>query len=246
MNIRSVNGGRGWAWIAEGFRLFRRNPMAWLMLNIVLFGIGWLLGKVPVAGSYILYLLAPILLAGLMRACDDLEKGVRVEVGHLFRGFRENTSALVTVGGVHMVGQVIVSGLMISIGGPELQAVMQGAEPADPTSIPPEVKSRMLLALTVSLALYVPLAMAMWFAPALVMLDGQPPFRAMVLSIQAGLRNILPFLVYSVASTALFILAVIPFGLGLVLWVPVMILSMYTSWRDIFVPAAKPAQEVAG
>lgn len=243
MSIRSVAAGRGWSWIVEAFRLFRRKPLTWLALHVILLGIGWLLGKVPVAGGYVLYLLAPILLAGLMAACQDLHRGGNIEIAHLFRGFRENTPQLVTVGGVHLVGQVVVSGLMLSIGGPELREIMQGGEEAA-ANVPAEVRSRILLAMTVSLALYLPLALAMWFAPALVMLDGQPGFRALLLSLKAGLRNIVPFLVYSLASTALFFLAIMPFGVGLVLWIPVMVLTMFTSWRDVFVPepAVPPSQ----
>lgn len=233
MNMRSVAAGRGWAWIVEAFRLFRRNPLMWLILNLILIGIVWLLGKVPVAGQYVFYLLAPFFLAGLMAACRKMENGGEIEIGHLFLGFRENTAQLVTVGGIHMVGQVLVSGLMISIGGPEMREIMEGGEQAA-ANVPPELRSRILLALTVSLALYLPLAMALWFAPTLVMLDRQPGFRALLLSLKAGLRNIMPFLVYSLASSALFVLALIPFGIGLVLWVPVMVLTMYTSWKDVF------------
>jgi uncharacterized membrane protein len=238
--IQSVAPVRGWHWIVDAFGIFRRNPLIWLVLNLVLVGIGWLLGQVPVAGSYILYLLAPIFLGGIMAACRDLETGGDVEIGHLFRGFRQNTTHLVTLGGVHMVGQVVVAGLMLSIGGPEFQQIAAGsADAANPATLPPEAQRRVLMALLAGMAVYVPLAMAMWFSPALVMLDGQPGFRALVISIQGCLRNILPFLLYGVVSSLLFLLALLPFGIGLVLWIPVMVLTMYASYRDVFpAPAA--------
>jgi len=245
ISIRSVPPGRGWQWIVEAFALFRKNPLIWLVLNLILVAIGWLLGKVPVAGSYMLYLLAPIFLAGIMMACRDLESGGDIEIGHLFRGFRQNTSQLVTVGGVHLVGQVVISGLMLSIGGPELQEIAQGRPMEDPAAVSPETRDRILLALLVSLSLYLPLALAVWFSPALVLLDNQQGFRAIVFSLIAGVRNILPFLVYSLVSSVLLVLAVIPFGIGLVLWLPVMVLTMYTSYRDVFVAAAPAAQPKA-
>ncbi len=243
ISIRSVPAGRGWQWIVEAFALFRKNPLIWLALNLILLAIGWVLGKVPVAGSYVLYLLAPIFLAGIMTACRDLESGIGVEIGHLFRGFRQNTAQLVTVGGVHLVGQVVISGLMLGIGGPEFQEIARGGAMGDPAALSPETRDRILLALLVSLSLYLPLALAVWFSPALVILNSQQGFRAIVFSLIAGLRNILPFLVYSLASTVLLVLAVIPFGIGLVLWLPVMVLTMYTSYRDVFVAAAAPATQ---
>ena len=64
-------------------------------------------------------------------------------------------------------------------------------------------------------------------------------------SVRACLRNMQPFLAYGVFSLLLLIVASIPFGLGLVLWVPVMVLTMYTSYRDVFATAATPEQATA-
>jgi uncharacterized membrane protein len=79
--------------------------------------------------------------------------------------------------------------------------------------------------------------MAVWFAPALVILDDQPGFQALWISLLACLRNAMPLLLYSIVSSVLLLFAVIPFGLGLILWIPVMLLTIYTSYRDVFVSA---------
>lgn len=230
---------RGWHWIAEAFALFTRAPLPWLVMNLVLMGIGWLLGKVPVAGGYVLYLLAPIFLGGIMHACRQLDGGGKAEAGDLFRGFRQNTYPLIALGVVHLAGQMVISGVMLNLAGPEFQGVMRGEIPMDDPSVAtPQVQGRALTALLVALALYVPLAMSLWFSPSLVMLGGQPGWRALKLSIQACLRNLAPLLVYGAASTILLLLALLPYGAGLVLWIPVMGLTMYTSYRDVFGKAA--------
>ena len=64
-------------------------------------------------------------------------------------------------------------------------------------------------------------------------------------SVRACLGNMRPFLAYGVFSLLLLIVASIPFGIGLVLWVPVMVLTMYTSYRDIFAIAATPERASA-
>jgi uncharacterized membrane protein len=240
MNIQSVPGGRGWQWIVEAFRLFRKNPLIWIVLHLILILVGAGLSFLPVVGPYLLYLLTPLLLGGLMTAAKDLESGQDIEIAHLFRGFRQNTSHLITVGGIYLVGQVVISGTMIMLGGPEFQqALRAGVESIDPASITPEVATRILMALLVGMVLFLPLAMATWFSPALVILDSQPAFAAMDASMRACLRNMQPFLVYGVFSLLLLIAASIPFGLGLVLWIPVMVLTIYTSYRDVFPTAAK-------
>ena len=246
MNMQSVPAGRGWQWIVAAFRLFRKNPPIWIVLHLILILIGAGLSILPVLGPYLLYLLTPLLLGGLMSAAKDIESGQDIEIAHLFRGFRQNTSHLITVGGVYLVGQVVISGVMIMLGGPEFQQALRvGVQGIDPASITPEVATRILKALLVGLALFVPLAMATWFSPALVILDNQSGFAAMGESVRACLRNMQPFLVYGVFSLLLLIVAAIPFGLGLVLWIPVMVLTMYTSYREVFATAVTPGQATA-
>ena len=237
MQIRRVPIGRGWRWIVEAFALFRRNPLIWIVLNLVLLLIGLGLDVIPIVGGYVLYLLTPLFLAGMMTACRDLEAGGEIEIAHLFRGFRSNTSQLVTVGGVYLVGQVVIVGVVLSIGGLDLQEALRAAAEGNADKITPEAANRVSLAVLVGSALFVPLAMAVWFAPTLVILDNAPALRALQASIQACLANLLPFLFYSVVMSGLLVLAVMPLFAGLVLWVPVAVISAYTSYRDVFVHA---------
>jgi uncharacterized membrane protein len=234
MQIRSVAPGRGWQWITSAFQLFRKNPLIWVVLNMAMMLIGLALSLLPVMGAYVLYLLTPVFLGGIMTAAKDLESGQDIEIAHLFRGFRHNAAHLVTVGGVYLVGQVVISGAMLTVGGPEFQeAVRAGIGALDASALTPEAARRVLQAMLVGTVLFVPLAMAVWFAPALVILDDQPGFQALRISLLACLRNVLPLLLYSVVSSVLLLFAVIPFGLGLILWIPVMLLTTYTSYRDV-------------
>lgn len=236
MNIRSVAPGRGWQWITAAFQLFRKNPVIWVVLNLVLMLIGVGLAMLPVIGAYMLYLLTPVFLGGIMAAAKDLEAGQDIEIAHLFRGFRHNAAHLVTVGGVYLVGQVVISGVMLTVGGPEFQdSVKAGIAALDASALTPEGATRVLQAMLVGTVLFMPLAMAVWFAPALVILDDQPGLQALWASLLACLRNALPLLLYSIVSSVLLLFAVIPLGLGLILWIPVMLLTIYTSYRDVFV-----------
>jgi uncharacterized membrane protein len=88
----------------------------------------------------------------------------------------------------------------------------------------------MLLVLAVSLLL----GMAFWFAPALVVFKGTPPMDAMRASFAASLKNIVPFLIYGLIYIVAAIVASIPFGLGWLVLVPVLMLTAYTSYKDVF------------
>ena len=84
------------------------------------------------------------------------------------------------------------------------------------------------------LLLGVPLMMAYWFAPALVVLRSDEPFAAMKASFVACLVNILPMLVYSLLGLVFAIVATIPLGLGWFVLAPVFAASVYASYKDIF------------
>lgn len=90
------------------------------------------------------------------------------------------------------------------------------------------------IAMLVMLALLVPLAMAVWFAPALVVFHNVAPLEAMKASFFACLKNFVPFLVYGVILLVLCVIAMIPFGLGMLVMVPVMMGSVYASYVEIF------------
>ena len=81
----------------------------------------------------------------------------------------------------------------------------------------------------------IPLYMAVWFTPALMVLNDVPMFRAMKLSFIGCLKNILPFLLYFIIGFVLYLLSAIPLLLGLLVSVPVLMASIYTSYTDIYI-----------
>lgn len=240
MVLRRVPFGHGWRWIVQAFALFRRNPLIWIGLHLALLVIGLAGSAVPVIGVYVVYLFTPLFLGGLMSACRDAEAGRQIEIGHLFAGFQRNPSQLVTVGGVYLVGNVAIAGLALTLGGAELREAMQAAAQGTPGAIRPEVANQASLAVLVAAALFVPLAMAVWFAPALVILDNVPAPRALLLSMHACLANLLPFTLYGVVISGLMLVAVVLFVVGLALWLPIAVISTYTSYRDVFAAGIAP------
>ena len=54
------------------------------------------------------------------------------------------------------------------------------------------------------------------------------------MSFFACLKNFLPFLLYGVAFVVIFIIASLPFGLGLLVAMPLLYASTYAAYRDIF------------
>lgn len=234
MQARAVSAGSGWNWIVGGFSLFRKNPIIWIVLFFVYLLIGMALSLIPLVGSIGFNLIAPVFMAGFMLGCRAMEMGEELEISHLFGGFRHNTAQLITVGGIYLVGIIVAVGVAMLVSGGAFYGAMLAAEqvmqaaPAQPPGAP------MLLAVLAMLVCLLPLVMAYWFAPALVVFHDMPAVAAMKLSFHACLRNLVPFLVYTLAIMVLMVLAILPFGLGLLVLIPTMTASLYVSYRDIF------------
>lgn len=236
---RTVEISQGWRWIAAGFQLFGRNPLIWIVFFMIYLVFELALAVfVPVIGAIASALLDPVLIAGFMAGCRALELDEELEIGHLFAGFSANVRQLVALGGIYLGGKILVVMLVMGLFGifygtmPELDLSTLNA--SDPAILP--LLTQLMVMFALVLALLVPLLMAYWFAPALVLFDGLRAGEAMKLSFAACLGNVLPFTLYGLAGLVLFVLGSIPFGLGLLAVIPVLFAtSIYTAYRDIFV-----------
>ncbi len=227
---RIVGGGRGWDWIVEGFALFRKQPGIWILTAVALLILSILISTIPILGSLANALLFPIFGAGLMLGCKAQDGGGTLELAHLFAGFKQRTGDLVMVGAFNLVGWLVIAFLVFTVvGGGVFMGVLRGGAPGASLSI-----ISILIALLLVAGLSVPLYMATWFAPALIVLDELSPAAALKASFYACLRNWIPFLVYSVVLLVLCLLAAIPAFLGYLVLIPVLAASVYTAYRDIF------------
>ena len=230
---RAVDAGRGWEWIAEGFALFKKQPGMWILILIVLVACSILISLVPMVGSLANLLLMQVFMGGVMLGCRALDNGESFDVGCVFAGFRQNTGDLVVLGLLALVGWIIafIPAILI-MGGGAFMSMMSGGG-----SLPNigALGLTFMLALLAALALALPVYMALWFAPSLVVFNNLKPVEAMKASFLACLKNIVPFLLYGVILLALCVLAAIPLGLGFLVLGPVVIASIYTGYRDIFI-----------
>jgi hypothetical protein len=243
VEARVVAAGRGWQWLVEGYRLFRMSPALWLALTIAL-ALMWAVSLIiPVVGPLLFNLLSPALFAGLMIGCRALEGGAPLEIAHLLAAFKRHAAPLVTVGGVYLVGTVIVVGIVLVIAGGSMAAGVLTKPGTDIETLRAAARG-MMLAFAVGAVIYLPVIMLVWFAPMLVVFNGMAPVAAMKLSFAACVGNTMPFLVYGAAILLAWLLLSLPAALGpvggmlaialLVASIPVLICSVYASYRDIF------------
>jgi len=228
---RALPAARGWAWIADGWALFKRQPGMWIGVAVVLAVIFIALAMIPLLGSLAAVVLAPVFGAGLVTGSRALDEGGNLEISHLFAGFRQRFGTLASVGLIYLAASVAIALVAGLVSGAGIWSLAAGG--ADPASMG-AAGATVLLAFLVMMALMLPVVMAVWFAPPLVVFHEQGAGEAMKQSFVACLRNIVPFLVYGVILLLLSILASLPFALGWLVLGPVVAGSLYTAYRDIF------------
>lgn len=220
----------GWTWIAEGWELFKRSPGIWIGIVLLLFVIMIAAAFIPFIGGLAMSLFGPVFAAGIVIGCRALERGEQLEIGHLFAGFRERTGTLIAVGGIYLAASLVVMlvvGLSMGVG---MSAMMGQATPEDAATM----GLTMVLAMLVAFALLLPMIMAIWFAAPLVVFHAHGAWDAMKGSFAGCLKNILPFLWYSVLFTLLAVVASLPLMLGWLALGPVLAASLYTAYRDVY------------
>lgn len=221
---RQVPAGNGVAWLSQGWELFRRAPGVWIIMSVVYMVLLIVLGLIPLV-NILINLLVPIFAGGIMLGCKALDDGEELTVGHLFAGFSGYAGKLALIGLIYLAGMVAIGILMaLMIGGMGFAAFANGALSA----------TAMILPMLLVGLLLIPLAMAVWYAPALVVFHDQAPFDAMKASFFVSIKNFLPFLVYGLVVIVLAILASLPIFLGWLVLIPVLQASIYASYKDMF------------
>lgn len=234
---RTVDAGQGWNWIAQAWGLFTKNPGIWIANICIFFILSLAIHLVPVVGTIAGNVLSPVIVGGLMLGCRALDRGEPFEVAHLFAGFKTNTAQLVMVGVFTVIGGLVIGAIVVAVifiaGGGTLIAGLLGGKGL---AILAGGAFFMLALFAILLAslLVIPLLMALWFAPPLVVFRNMPALDAMKSSFTACLQNFVPFLIYGLVGLVLAVIASIPIGLGWLVLGPVLLASVYTGYRDIY------------
>ena len=234
VRVAEVPAARGAAWLTEGFGIFRRRPTVWIGLCA-----GWLiitfgLILVPLVGGVIANFLQPVFFASFAIAALRQQAGEPVAMGDLFQGFRRNLRALVNLGAILLIAEIAIFALMALLGLP----MMGGSDkPFTVSEYVEQLKGKEWI-LILGFLLTVLIKGALWFAPPLIALHGMTTGHAMRWSVYAALANVGAMILYGVVLFILFFLALIPWALGLLVVIPMMAISTYVGYRDVFESAA--------
>jgi uncharacterized membrane protein len=227
--------GHGMTWVSEGWRLFMRAPLSWAFVTLIFVFLYIMVSLVPVAGWIVDNMLVPVLLGGLMLGCQRIERGETFSASDLFSGFSHRAGPLMVLGLLYFLASVLILVVVLVFFGAAMMPYLLPGMASAARSVPDF--RLMLLAILLMLALTLPLYMAIWFAPALVVFHDVRPLDALRASFVGCSRNFVPFLVYGVVTFVLAIVASLPLMLGWLAFLPVIWASEYAGYRDIYIEA---------
>lgn len=232
---RKVAASQGFQWVVAGFRLYRKNPLLLSAAFGLLFGVVMALNLIPLVGGSLSELASPLMVAGFMAAYRALDEGRELELPQFLAGVQGPAIPLMAVGAVQLLGTLLIGKIMLGMGF-DPQAVIAAAQggKASPAEMQAMMNQAMPAVLT-GLALFTPLIMATWFAPALILFGGARPVTALGVSLKAVAKNWAAMLTNSIAlGLLLFLAALVPMLLGLLVAMPVLFGSLYASYQAIF------------
>jgi hypothetical protein len=250
MQARVATAGQGAAWLAIGWRLFRAAPLGWIALVFAYTLLMVMLSRVPLFGPVAAMVLVPGFTLSFMAVGRAAERGAPLEFGLFLEGFRNRPREQIALGFVYFVCVAFVLGVTSFAGGAE----MSGGEPSGGRGALDPVQLDVVVSrLAIVMALYTPVMMLFWFAPALVGWHSTGVVKALVFSFIACILNWRAFLAYAA------VIAVFAFVLPLFALLPLMMMgefelekamsvlvllvtlamptlfgSFYASYRDVF------------
>ena len=232
--VRSVDAGRGLGWWTDAWALFLKNPGMWIVLGLIMGIIFIVLAFIPILGALAVALLAPVFTASWMLTARKAAGGGTIEIGDLFVAFKsERMSSLIVLGALLLAVVFVLGLVMFLFGAGAAIGVGAGASAGSAGGMMAAAGLGLVMFL-VSFVVGIVIAMAFWFAPGAVILSGMAPVDAIKASFAGRLKNIVPFILYVVIYFVAAIVASIPLGLGWLALIPLLMITIYVSYRDIF------------
>lgn len=191
----------GWLWIKQGFSLFRKKPAEISTLFLTYMFLMLALGIVPIVGQLLPLILVPVFTIAFMQACVYIEKDQRVYPSLLLAGFRApQFKSLLVLGLLYLLAALVAIGASALIDDGVLWQTMVSHGDVDPTDLQ---QSSMTLAMLFAAVVYIPAAMAFWFAAPLMVWQNMPLTKALFYSFFAVVGAGRAFILYAIGWLAL-------------------------------------------
>ena len=212
MKLNIVPARTGITWVKLGFKTFLQQPLAMSGLFFMFMALLSVASLLPFVGAALALGLLPAATLGLMAATQEATKGKFPMPSILISAFRagkQRMKAMATLGAMYAAGFLAIMAVSSLIdGGQFAKLYLVGGKITEELVL----QSSFQAAMWVTLALYLPLSLMFWHAPALVHWHGVAPVKSVFFSFMACYKNFGAFTVYGLAWIGVFMLAMLVVG----------------------------------
>ena len=235
-DARIVPAGHGWQWLVQGWELFKAQPLAWWLALLIGWAVFVALSVIPLV-NVLAAIGSPVLMAGWGSCARSAMRDGQFDITQVFDGCRRRPGQLLLAGLLYLA--LIAAAVVLAatlFGGLGFLSAIGHVNVYDPEALRAALGASLGFFL-VAVVLISCIVATVVYAPYLIQEYEVSAPQAMAMSFKASLRNMPAGGVWFLAYFGLAILASIPFALGWVVLAPVALISVYTSYRDIFVEA---------
>jgi hypothetical protein len=168
-----------------------------------------LVSQIPFIGAALALIVLPAATIGLMAATQEASNGKFPMPSTLFTAFRagsKKTQAILMLGALYAVGFLIVLGVSALFDGGQFANFYLGGAAEGGSKLSKEIiaTSDFQMATWAAMALYLPLSLMFWHAPALVHWHDVSPIKALFFSFVACIKNFTAMVVFFFMWLAVF------------------------------------------
>jgi len=209
----------GVAWVTDGFKIFFTNPFLWALVliiySLIIFGLSTMV-------SVLTTIVEPVFAAGFLICARESKYNKTFSMEKLFDGFSINGLKLSLLG---LLELLVATAFLITVIVLSFMVVANNIKDIDSWDIEnfeyiisAIINSPELLNISLTIAFisitailfFLLFSMALWFSPALIVFNDVSFFGSLKLSFIAPIKNVLPFLVFSVLYLVIYLIAAIP------------------------------------
>ncbi len=209
MKLNIVPARTGLTWVKLGFKTFWQQPLAMSGLFFMFMALLSVATMVPFIGAALALALLPAATLGLMAATQEATKGKFPMPSILISAFRagkQRLRAMLILGALYAAGFLALMAVSALIdGGQFAKLYLVGGKITEDMVQAGDFQA----AMWVTLALYLPLSLLFWHAPALVHWHGVSPVKSLFFSLMACYKNWAALTIYGLIWMLTFMLAMV-------------------------------------
>lgn len=209
MKLNIVPARTGLTWVKLGFKTYLQQPLALSGLFLMFMALLSIATLLPLIGAAVALALLPAATLGLMAATQEAAKGkfpMPTILISAFRAGKQQVRAMLVLGALYAAGFLFIMAISALIdGGGFARLYLVGGKITENVVQQTDFQ----LAMWVTLALYLPLSLLFWHAPALVHWHGVTPVKSLFFSLMACYKNWAALTIYGMAWVGIFVVTML-------------------------------------